>query len=262
MSSFSLPSASGMVSLLNDGRSSKVNSKGKDESGPTDMHLDSSSYRNGSASSSSVNSPLNSALEDSSTNGSKSSLSSTLTSQSSDSAQSGKSGEMNSLCSLMEGQHAHSISRGASSGDDDLRTSSEPCDGDKAGKRSRMKRKQEIEEWSERSMPQNDYDTKKKDVLHQDRLAASPQPMESSPNPKNVPVNMEEATHNGKADGSTRNVKRDTASEGGVSPAENVHQAGTGAGGKRRYPCSHAGCDKTFSTSGHAARHNRIHTGA
>lgn len=32
-------------------------------------------------------------------------------------------------------------------------------------------------------------------------------------------------------------------------------------GGKKRYPCSHPGCDKTFSTSGHAARHNRIHTG-
>ncbi|PWN52832.1 hypothetical protein IE53DRAFT_304731, partial [Violaceomyces palustris] len=26
------------------------------------------------------------------------------------------------------------------------------------------------------------------------------------------------------------------------------------------YPCQHPGCDKTFSTSGHAARHNRIHT--
>lgn len=32
-------------------------------------------------------------------------------------------------------------------------------------------------------------------------------------------------------------------------------------GGKKRYPCNHPGCDKTFSTSGHAARHNRIHTG-
>lgn len=31
--------------------------------------------------------------------------------------------------------------------------------------------------------------------------------------------------------------------------------------GKKRYPCQHPGCDKTFSTSGHAARHNRIHTG-
>ncbi|PWN35863.1 uncharacterized protein FA14DRAFT_122681, partial [Meira miltonrushii] len=33
-------------------------------------------------------------------------------------------------------------------------------------------------------------------------------------------------------------------------------------GGKKRYPCSYPGCDKTFSTSGHAARHNRIHTGS
>ncbi|WFD42858.1 hypothetical protein MPSI1_001508 [Malassezia psittaci] len=31
--------------------------------------------------------------------------------------------------------------------------------------------------------------------------------------------------------------------------------------GKKRYPCPFAGCDKTFSTSGHSSRHSRIHTG-
>ena len=31
--------------------------------------------------------------------------------------------------------------------------------------------------------------------------------------------------------------------------------------GKRRYPCLFPDCDKTFSTSGHLSRHNRIHTG-
>jgi hypothetical protein len=31
--------------------------------------------------------------------------------------------------------------------------------------------------------------------------------------------------------------------------------------GKKRYPCGHPGCNKTFSTSGHAARHSRIHAG-
>ncbi|CDW97394.1 hypothetical protein [Sporisorium scitamineum] len=44
----------------------------------------------------------------------------------------------------------------------------------------------------------------------------------------------------------------------------NPKDNGSGAitvGGKKRYPCQHPGCDKTFSTSGHAARHNRIHTG-
>ncbi len=34
-----------------------------------------------------------------------------------------------------------------------------------------------------------------------------------------------------------------------------------GDDGRKRYPCGHPGCDKTFSTSGHAARHNRIHAG-
>ncbi|WFC98770.1 hypothetical protein MYAM1_001502 [Malassezia yamatoensis] len=31
--------------------------------------------------------------------------------------------------------------------------------------------------------------------------------------------------------------------------------------GKKRYLCPFAGCDKTFSTSGHSSRHSRIHTG-
>lgn len=30
---------------------------------------------------------------------------------------------------------------------------------------------------------------------------------------------------------------------------------------RKRYPCNHHGCGKNFSTSGHAARHARIHTG-
>ena len=31
--------------------------------------------------------------------------------------------------------------------------------------------------------------------------------------------------------------------------------------GKKRFPCGHPDCNKTFSTSGHAARHSRIHAG-
>ncbi|KAI9017998.1 hypothetical protein CLU79DRAFT_706301, partial [Phycomyces nitens] len=30
---------------------------------------------------------------------------------------------------------------------------------------------------------------------------------------------------------------------------------------KRKYHCSEPGCTKSFTTSGHLARHNRIHTG-
>ncbi|PWZ03257.1 hypothetical protein BCV70DRAFT_204064 [Testicularia cyperi] len=49
-----------------------------------------------------------------------------------------------------------------------------------------------------------------------------------------------------------------------ANSAKRGKEGGSGAitvGGKKRYPCQHPGCDKTFSTSGHAARHNRIHTG-
>lgn len=39
-----------------------------------------------------------------------------------------------------------------------------------------------------------------------------------------------------------------------------INKVVTGAGGETRHLCPHAGCSKTFSTSGHARRHSRIHS--
>lgn len=47
----------------------------------------------------------------------------------------------------------------------------------------------------------------------------------------------------------------------GLAKPKDSSSSAITVGGKKRYRCQHPGCDKTFSTSGHAARHNRIHTG-
>ncbi|KAI9315897.1 hypothetical protein BX666DRAFT_1952563 [Dichotomocladium elegans] len=53
-----------------------------------------------------------------------------------------------------------------------------------------------------------------------------------------------------------------------LQPEESVSSGSSGnnislhnGSGKRKYHCTESGCNKSFTTSGHLARHNRIHTG-
>ncbi|KAL1919407.1 uncharacterized protein VTP21DRAFT_2100 [Calcarisporiella thermophila] len=45
------------------------------------------------------------------------------------------------------------------------------------------------------------------------------------------------------------------------SPPNYTNRMPTESSPKRKYFCSHPGCGKSFTTSGHLARHNRVHTG-
>lgn len=265
-SSFSLPSASGMVSLLNDGNQSK-DTVDITNSNQSEMGLRPPlPYRNGSSSSSSsVTSTLGNSLlgeSNSNTGGSKSSLSSTLTSQSSDSLQSSKIGEIPSLERLLEGQDIHSVNENGSREDYSRNSSEISIENTDEDEMREIAKKRKSED-SLVNSNQRSQRKEKEEVLHQKRLAASPKPMGSSASPTDVPMNM----HNATSRSDHQTTRNGVGGGGGLGEdGRKVIASGGGGGGgagsgKRRYPCSHAGCDKTFSTSGHAARHNRIHTG-
>ncbi|UZJ51678.1 hypothetical protein CBS101457_000998 [Exobasidium rhododendri] len=215
------------------------------------MGSSSSSDRAGSTAASSMSSSLNNSIHGASIGGGKSSMSSTLTSQSCSSIQSSKVGEPASLQSAMEEKDSYFVKDTRRAEGNSPGSPGSPLGSDEEERRSMSRRISKVSHDGDYRQMQGGDDKK---VLHQDTLAASPKPMSSNANPADVPMNMHDATDNLSTEEGASHLNASKSTEDG-------HQVGGGVG-KRRYPCSHASCDKTFSTSGHAARHNRIHTGS
>ncbi|KAJ1851678.1 hypothetical protein GGH12_005884 [Coemansia sp. RSA 1822] len=95
------------------------------------------------------------------------------------------------------------------------------------------------------------------------RMVSSSSPAASTPLRRSISTSSSSAGsadtrhHPYYAPGSHQQLPR-SAPASGVSPFAPV---GTKTTGKRKYKCVHDGCGKAFTTSGHLARHQRIHTG-
>lgn len=266
MSSFSLPSASGVVSLLNDAKPTKGTAVPKDDrpaSRPSLSHHD-------SGSTSSINSQ-NSATFSNSIGGveggngstaSVGSLASSLTSLTDSSTES-----LSSIKALRQRLKAQSQKASKRDGTDAVEESNSISPSDRSSmskddpeQEAEKRRKLNGGQWQSPPRHQSQSDHHNDNILHQPRMAASPQPINSHGPSQEVeaelPLNMHKAVSLSEKE-SSQSGHHNTTSKGYAS------ERGTGSpsSGKRRYPCSHPGCGKTFSTSGHAARHNRIHTG-
>lgn len=253
--SFSLPSASGVVSLLNDARHGRSDYASLPTDSMTEMETRPDYYqRDSSGSSSSVSSKSSGSLSNSiqsrdgigTSHDSLSSNPTSCTDSSSDSLESTRVAEVHTLRQQLKlgGQRGRGRTQLQ-------RASSESVSED--GSREMERRAGGLKGTAGSVTDSNN------NVLHQPRLAASPKPMHgrqsSNDRAEDVPLSMRKAT--------SRNGDDGVESSPDVDKGSTPREAGLSlpVGGKRRYPCSHSGCDKTFSTSGHAARHNRIHTG-
>lgn len=277
MSPFSLPSAGGVVSLLNDVQPIKISlDKGVIQTRPTLLERHSSG-------SSSVVSVLSNRLDDSTDNGGKDSLSSTFSSvnggsSTNGSIDNGRISEIHMLRRKMEDQTVHSgdsmLKREASQGREvSVEEELKP-------RPSKRRRSKEVKGRPDYTRSRSSHGHAEKVLPDQARLASSPQPLESSnsstEDTKDVPMSMHKATSMSEEDADLQNAAAaavSSSSSSSPSPrlivpgatkdesAETTETSTPPPSGKRRYPCSYPNCDKTFSTSGHAARHNRIHTG-
>jgi uncharacterized Zn-finger protein len=105
-------------------------------------------------------------------------------------------------------------------------------------------------------------------VHYSNPTPATPSPSISAISPRLPPVNdlisftvpdyqLQDSMSRKSSGSSTTSTRR--GSLGSVSTRRGSDQSNESKGSKRRYEC--ATCGKTFTTSGHVARHNRIHTG-
>lgn len=160
----------------------------------------------------------------------------------------------------------------------DTNSSSSPSIDDEEVEAMSKKRRRPSDSRNDETLQSRGASMKK--MLDSSRLARSPPPLRSrgddssTDSGKDVPMSMHRATgaaledvHGGRNEPEQSSQPSRRASMGSSS-SKNASSGRKGnsnsqmIGGKKRYPCSFPGCDKTFSTSGHAARHNRIHTGA
>jgi len=332
--SFSLPSAGGVVSLLNDskenfnnggssnGRSGEMsNDKAKDRkqmmsaSSSTKSlnipHLASHRSQSTSSDSSAPRSPFSSAQPSGGESYGSSSFTSVVPSTESSRDDSLESGKVSRASEESESDHqkqSHSRVQRTDTG-----FSSSPSEDEERGehtiishenaagtKRRRDSNSKADEAVQARKLPMNR-------MLSSSRLARSPPPIRKEDssievrqtenddgrdshsqalgkrNDREVPMNMHRATavtqggYGGKNELETNESnevgsyhrRRSSTGESTTASSRTGAQVGRKGssnsqiiGGKKRYPCSYPGCDKTFSTSGHAARHNRIHTGS
>jgi hypothetical protein len=257
MSSFTLPSHAGVVSLLNDVRPTKTDNLSTIQTRPALLE------RHSSGSSSAFSTISNDPNILDSLSSAPTSINSTLgTSSSIGSLEDGKIAEIHALRSKLKGQTIHSEDnfkkRDASEGRD--------SSNDEDAMPMKRRRSKEIlgRPVNSRSRSSNNQQDK---ILDHVRLASSPKPLQNghdfSEDAKDVPFSMHKATSMSEQDNDLQGKPSSKPVTDTLSgDTTETNEMSSKPSGKRRYPCSFPNCDKTFSTSGHAARHNRIHTGS
>lgn len=337
--SFSLSSAGGVVSLLNDAKGASNGSSKGESAGRTNInlkdrkytmsasssakglsipHLNSHRSQSSSSDSSAPRSPFSSAHPSGGESYGSSSFTSVVPSAQSsrdDSLESGKASRSSEESESDPEKHSQTLTQGPKDGfssspsEDEERAEQTDIANDRRSgtKRRRDSNSKADETVQARKVPMNR-------MLNSSRLARSPPPMRknnstyredntsitngnerdeiderndtrshavSKTRDGEVPMNMHRATavahggYGGKNEldendsnkmNSLHHRRASTAESTSSKSGAQVGRKGSSnsqiIGGKKRYPCSYPGCDKTFSTSGHAARHNRIHTGS
>lgn len=273
---FSLPSASGVVSLLNDAEKTSHTRSGNSSTQGTETlsqpMLMPDSHRSTGSSTISSNSPNDLSPLSNSVGPNATDSGGSMTSIQPSSGSSSRDDSIESTKQIQASDDCEKVhSDGGATENNAVHGDSIQTDRRNGLKRNHDCIDEENDEKHRESSPSHK-------ILSTTNLARSPKPFGSaSPEkPSNVPMSMHDATHKANADvGRHTTVYGSAPNEGEEHESQVVEsdKAKDATGrkssgqpqiidGKKRYPCTHPGCGKTFSTSGHAARHNRIHTGS